>query len=45
MVFFWQTPLTTGVSMSCAAEFKHDPDFFHLPASSPYDNFLKAAGG
>ncbi|KAK4783571.1 hypothetical protein SAY86_007945 [Trapa natans] len=28
----------------CASEWKHNPDFFRLPASSPYDNFLKAAG-
>ncbi|KAK4759438.1 hypothetical protein SAY87_022569 [Trapa incisa] len=28
----------------CASEWQHNPDFFRLPASSPYDNFLKAAG-
>ncbi|KAK4755405.1 hypothetical protein SAY87_009162 [Trapa incisa] len=28
----------------CASEWQHNPDFFWLPASSPYDNFLKAAG-
>ncbi|KAM5575028.1 hypothetical protein ABKV19_014126 [Rosa sericea] len=27
----------------CATEFQHYP-CFQLPASSPYDNFLKAAG-
>ncbi|KAL5760443.1 hypothetical protein ACOSP7_018955 [Xanthoceras sorbifolium] len=30
-------------SMPCAAEYQLQPHF-HLPASSPYDNFLKAAG-
>ncbi|CAA0808906.1 Uncharacterized protein SHERM_11129 [Striga hermonthica] len=34
-----------GAPMGCAAEFQYHADFFHLPASSPYDNFLKAAGG
>nr|GMD29740.1 protein EFR3 homolog B-like isoform X1 [Ipomoea batatas]GME08605.1 protein EFR3 homolog B-like isoform X1 [Ipomoea batatas] len=29
---------------SCAAEYQRHPSFFQLPASSPYDNFLKAAG-
>uniref|UniRef100_A0A7N0VBA1 ARM repeat superfamily protein n=1 Tax=Kalanchoe fedtschenkoi TaxID=63787 RepID=A0A7N0VBA1_KALFE len=29
--------------MQCATEFSN-PNFFRLPASSPYDNFLKAAG-
>ncbi|CAM8920133.1 unnamed protein product [Rhodiola kirilowii] len=29
--------------MQCATEF-NNPHFFRLPASSPYDNFLKAAG-
>ncbi|XP_002277870.1 protein SEMI-ROLLED LEAF 2 isoform X1 [Vitis vinifera] len=28
----------------CATEYLHHPHFFKLPASSPYDNFLKAAG-
>ncbi|KAI3445035.1 hypothetical protein Pfo_001700 [Paulownia fortunei] len=42
---YFTTPLITGVLMRCAAEFQHHPDFFRLPASSPYDNFLKAAGG
>lgn len=27
-----------------ATEYLHHPHFFKLPASSPYDNFLKAAG-
>lgn len=39
----YTTPLPTATS--CAAESHDDPDFFHLPVSSPYDNFLKAAGG
>ncbi|EXB93650.1 hypothetical protein L484_018036 [Morus notabilis] len=30
--------------MLCATEYQHHPQFFKLPASSPYDNFLKAAG-
>ncbi|XP_038701676.1 protein SEMI-ROLLED LEAF 2-like [Tripterygium wilfordii] len=33
-----------GVPMQCAAEYQHQPNFFRLPASNPYDNFLKAAG-
>ncbi|CAI9099950.1 OLC1v1036852C1 [Oldenlandia corymbosa var. corymbosa] len=33
-----------AVPMLCAAEYKHQPQSFRLPASSPYDNFLKAAG-
>lgn len=32
-----------GTPMLCATEFQHYPRF-QLPASSPYDNFLKAAG-
>ncbi|KAL6540512.1 hypothetical protein OROMI_024395 [Orobanche minor] len=28
----------------CAAEYHHRPPSFRLPTSSPYDNFLKAAG-
>ncbi|KAL8036932.1 hypothetical protein ABFX02_11G008200 [Erythranthe guttata] len=28
----------------CGAEYQHHPLSFRLPASSPYDNFLKAAG-
>ncbi|XP_031399290.1 protein SEMI-ROLLED LEAF 2 isoform X2 [Punica granatum] len=32
------------VPLLCASEFQHNPDMFRLPASSPYDNFLKAAG-
>uniref|UniRef100_F6HBC2 Uncharacterized protein n=1 Tax=Vitis vinifera TaxID=29760 RepID=F6HBC2_VITVI len=28
----------------CAAEYHNHPYFFRLPASSPYDNFLKVAG-
>ncbi|KAJ8556399.1 hypothetical protein K7X08_029790 [Anisodus acutangulus] len=29
---------------SCATEFQRNPNLFVLPASSPFDNFLKAAG-
>ncbi|XP_068342588.1 protein SEMI-ROLLED LEAF 2-like [Pyrus communis] len=32
-----------GSSMLCVTEYQHYPHF-QLPASSPYDNFLKAAG-
>ncbi|XP_068652492.1 protein SEMI-ROLLED LEAF 2-like [Aristolochia californica] len=28
----------------CATEFHHQPQMYRLPASSPFDNFLKAAG-
>ncbi|GAU28576.1 hypothetical protein TSUD_269160 [Trifolium subterraneum] len=28
----------------CATEYQHQAAFFQLPASRPYDNFLKAAG-
>ncbi|PIN06737.1 putative transmembrane protein cmp44E [Handroanthus impetiginosus] len=34
----------SGPSALCAAEIQHYPTAFRLPASSPYDNFLKAAG-
>ncbi|KAJ7949190.1 ARM repeat superfamily protein [Quillaja saponaria] len=30
--------------MPCATAYQHQLDFFQLPASSPFDNFLKAAG-
>ncbi|KAF5821352.1 hypothetical protein HanRHA438_Chr01g0013261 [Helianthus annuus] len=37
-------PATNGpVRTSCATECQHIPQSFRLPASSPYDNFLKAA--
>lgn len=37
-------PAVNGqVRTSCATEFQHIPQSFRLPASSPYDNFLKAA--
>ncbi|KAK4414472.1 protein SEMI-ROLLED LEAF 2 [Sesamum alatum] len=42
---YFTTPSITGAPMRCGAEFQHQPDFFCLPASTPYDNFLKAAGG
>lgn len=32
------------VPMQCTAEYQNHPNLFRLPASSPYDNFLKAAG-
>ncbi|CAH9127155.1 unnamed protein product [Cuscuta epithymum] len=34
----------SAVPMSCATEYQSHSNFFVLPASSPYDNFLKAAG-
>ncbi|KAL9270752.1 SEMI-ROLLED LEAF 2-like protein [Drosera capensis] len=34
----------TPMPMLCAAEYQYQPNFFKLPAASPYDNFLKAAG-
>ncbi|CAL5420850.1 unnamed protein product [Camellia sinensis] len=37
-------PLAGIVSMMCAAEYQQHPHSFRLPALSPYDNFLKAAG-
>ncbi|KAG7958714.1 hypothetical protein I3843_10G031900 [Carya illinoinensis] len=37
-------PSPGPVPMPCAAEYQHHPHFFKLPASSPYDHFLKAAG-
>ncbi|KAK3011819.1 hypothetical protein RJ639_010626 [Escallonia herrerae] len=33
-----------SIPMLCATEYQHHPQSFRLPASSPYDNFLKAAG-
>ncbi|PKA47054.1 hypothetical protein AXF42_Ash011728 [Apostasia shenzhenica] len=36
-------PIST-TSLTCAAECQNQPQFLRLPASSPYDNFLKAAG-
>ncbi|XP_011078902.1 uncharacterized protein LOC105162543 [Sesamum indicum] len=33
-----------GPPVLCATEYQHHPHSFSLPASSPYDNFLKAAG-
>ncbi|XP_057467859.1 protein SEMI-ROLLED LEAF 2 isoform X2 [Actinidia eriantha] len=32
------------VPMMCATEYQHHPHSFRLPSSSPFDNFLKAAG-
>ncbi|XP_015898982.3 protein SEMI-ROLLED LEAF 2 isoform X1 [Ziziphus jujuba] len=37
-------PPLSPVPMQCSTEYKHPPNLFRLPASSPYDNFLKAAG-
>lgn len=43
----YKLPPTPGrVPMLCATEYQHNPHHssFRLPASNPYDNFLKAAG-
>ncbi|KAH9648261.1 hypothetical protein KPL70_025516 [Citrus sinensis] len=37
-------PPVGTVTTQCASEYQHHPQYFRLPASSPYDNFLKAAG-
>ncbi|XP_030515184.2 protein SEMI-ROLLED LEAF 2 [Rhodamnia argentea] len=39
-----QKPTVGTATLLCSAEYQHNPSFFRLPASSPYDNFLKAAG-
>ncbi|XP_030495163.2 protein SEMI-ROLLED LEAF 2 isoform X1 [Cannabis sativa] len=39
-----KTPIAAATPMQCATESQHNPHFFRLPASSPFDNFLKAAG-
>ncbi|KAF9592741.1 hypothetical protein IFM89_017311 [Coptis chinensis] len=39
-----QRPSIGAGSMICATEYQQHPHIFRLPASSPYDNFLKAAG-
>lgn len=39
-----QKPPVGSKPVLCATEYQHNPIFFRLPASSPYDNFLKAAG-
>ncbi|CAI9764970.1 unnamed protein product [Fraxinus pennsylvanica] len=41
---FFMTPSIGNIPMTCPSEFQHQPDSFLLPTSSPYDNFLKAAG-
>ena len=37
-------PNSGPVPMLCATEYQNHPPLFKLPAASPYDNFLKAAG-
>ncbi|KAK1313502.1 hypothetical protein QJS10_CPA06g01533 [Acorus calamus] len=37
-------PSNRTVPLLCATEYQNQPQFFRLPASSPFDNFLKAAG-
>ncbi|THG22897.1 hypothetical protein TEA_026944 [Camellia sinensis var. sinensis] len=41
---FSANPATGMTPMLCATEYQHHPDFFMLPAASPFDHFLKAAG-
>ncbi|KAK9016467.1 hypothetical protein V6N11_078963 [Hibiscus sabdariffa] len=36
--------ISSTIPMPCATEYHNHPPFFSLPASTPYDNFLKAAG-
>ncbi|KAI4325649.1 hypothetical protein MLD38_031030 [Melastoma candidum] len=38
------TAASTAMPLQCSTEFNHNPNGFRLPASNPYDNFLKAAG-
>lgn len=38
------TTVPGAVPLQSSSEYKHSPNGFKLPASSPYDNFLKAAG-
>ncbi|KAG0481879.1 hypothetical protein HPP92_009963 [Vanilla planifolia] len=33
-----------GTMLPCSSEYEYQPQFLRLPASSPFDNFLKAAG-
>ncbi|XP_027351088.1 uncharacterized protein LOC113862158 [Abrus precatorius] len=37
-------PTSGPLPMLCATEYQNHPPLFKLPAASPYDNFLKAAG-
>ncbi|KAH7527862.1 hypothetical protein FEM48_Zijuj05G0011600 [Ziziphus jujuba var. spinosa] len=37
-------PFVSTGPTHCATDYQHTPQFFKLPAASPYDNFLKAAG-
>ncbi|XP_031273732.1 uncharacterized protein LOC116132219 [Pistacia vera] len=34
----------TSLPMPCAIEYQQEPQYFQLPPSNPFDNFLKAAG-
>lgn len=44
--FFENTymPCNSASSMLCLTDYQQHPQFYMLPALSPYDNFLKAAG-
>ncbi|KAK7396247.1 hypothetical protein VNO78_17118 [Psophocarpus tetragonolobus] len=40
----FQKPTNGPLPMFCSTEYQNQPHPFKLPAASPYDNFLKAAG-
>ncbi|KAM7500183.1 hypothetical protein LguiA_024597 [Lonicera macranthoides] len=44
LAFLPSQPFAGTVPMLCSTEYQHNPQNFRLPASSPYDHFLKAAG-
>lgn len=37
-------PTSVPVPNLCGVEYQDQPHLFQLPTSSPFDNFLKAAG-
>ncbi|XP_020573635.1 uncharacterized protein LOC110020023 [Phalaenopsis equestris] len=37
-------PILSGTSLTCSTEYQNQTQFLRLPASSPFDNFLRAAG-
>ncbi|KAG9133755.1 hypothetical protein Leryth_018449 [Lithospermum erythrorhizon] len=41
---FLNQPPVGSMPTQCAVDYQHHPQSFMLPVSSPYDNFLKAAG-
>ncbi|KAM7505474.1 hypothetical protein LguiB_004378 [Lonicera macranthoides] len=44
LAFVPSQPYAGTVPMLCSTEYQHNPQNFRLPASSPYDHFVKAAG-